>query len=309
MDPHVRFDGHPALEHPALVCAFHGWNDGGESASVAARYLGERWGATRFGSIDPEEFYDFQVNRPTVRLEDGVTRVIEWPDAAFAAASPPGRDVIFLTAPEPSVRWRSFTEAVLDVCREFRADLLVTLGGFLADVPHDRPVPVVGSARDGPEAERLGLTDSRYEGPTGILGVLHDAANRGGLRSVSLWAAVPHHLPAGPNPKAALALVERACAVLGTQVDTDDLELAVGRWERGVARLLEENDDLREYASGLGREADDGDDERTLDPSGQSSFGSLADLGIEQIPSGDALAAEVERFLRDQPPRDPGDDG
>jgi predicted ATP-grasp superfamily ATP-dependent carboligase len=307
MHPSVRFDPPPALEHPALVCAFRGWNDGGESASVAARYLIEHWGARRFGSIDPEEFYDFQVNRPTVRLEDGVSRVIDWPDVSFAAASPQGRDVVFLTAPEPSVRWRTFTEAVLDACRELRVDLLVTLGGFLADVSHLRPVPVVGSAPDVEGAARLGLADSHYEGPTGILGVLHDAANRRDLRSVSLWAAVPHYLPAAPNPRAALALVDRACALLGTHVDLGDLDLAVGRWEGKVAKLLEDNDELADYASQLERVADDPDPD---DPemADQGSLGTLEGLGAEPIPSGDALAAELERYLRDRSSGDAGDE-
>jgi proteasome assembly chaperone (PAC2) family protein len=304
MDGHVRFDARPHLEHPALVCAFQGWNDGGEAASVANRYLMERWEAVRFGSIDGEDFYDFQVNRPTVRLEGGVSRIIDWPGPTFAAASPPGRDVVFLSAPEPSVRWRTFTEAVLDACRELGVDLVVTLGGFLTDVPHGRDVPVVGSARADGEAERLGLSHSRYEGPTGIVGVLHDAANRAGLPSVSLWAAVPHYLPVAPNPKAALALVDRACGVLGTSVDRAALTRAVERWERGVARLLEENEELGEYASRLesGAEADD-------DADGESAESALEDVMDEpSIPSGDAIAAEFERFLRQQARDDPGSD-
>jgi proteasome assembly chaperone (PAC2) family protein len=298
MNPHVRFDTNPKLDRPALVCAFQGWNDGGEAASSAARYLMERWEAVSFGRIDAEEFYDFQVNRPVVRLENGVSRVIDWPHPTFAAASPAGRDVVFLTAPEPSVRWRSFTQAVLDAGSALGADMLVTLGGFLTDVPHGRDVPVVGSARDEAEAQRLGLSHSRYEGPTGILGVLHEAANRAGLTSISLWAAVPHYLPVAPNPKAALALVDRACAVLGATADTGSLSRAVGGWEEGVARLLEENDDLSAYAASLEDGTDEDDDEgegRTLD-----------DLRDEPIPSGDALAAEVERFLQDQAPGDAG---
>jgi predicted ATP-grasp superfamily ATP-dependent carboligase len=297
MNPHVRFDANPRLDRPALVCAFQGWNDGGEAASAAARYLMERWEAVTFGRIDAEEFYDFQVNRPVVRLEGGVSRVIDWPHPTFSAASPPGRDVIFLTAPEPSVRWRSFTDAVLDAGTELGADLLVTLGGFLTDVPHGRDVPVVGSARDEAEAERLGLSHSRYEGPTGILGVLHDAANRAGIPSVSLWAAVPHYLPVAPNPKAALALVDRACAVLGANADTGGLGRAVGRWEDGVERFLAENDELSAYALSLEEGAED-------DEEGEA--GSLGSLSDEPIPSGDALAAEVERFLQDQTPGEAG---
>jgi hypothetical protein len=289
----------------------------------------ERWGAASFGRIDAEEFYDFQVNRPSVRLADGVSRVIDWPNPGFAAASPPGRDVVFLTAPEPSIRWRTFVEAVLDACSELGVGLLVTLGAFLTDVPHAGPVPVVGSARDEAEAERLGLANSRYEGPTGIVGVLHDAANRAGIRSVSLWAAVPHYLPVAPNPKAAMALVERASAVLGTVVDTEALGLAVGRWERGVARLLEENDELSDYAARLesdareaGERSRDGsvdpfDNERGDQDEDEHGMGDLTGLGGgperehmggERIPSRDELAAEVERFLRERAHGEPGEE-
>jgi hypothetical protein len=272
----------------------------------------ERWGATSFGGIDAEEFYDFQVNRPSVRLDGGVSRVIDWPNPGFAAASPPGRDVVFLTAPEPSTRWRTFVEAVLDACSELGVGLLVTLGAFLTDVPHAGPVPVVGSARDEAEAERLGLANSRYEGPTGIVGVLHDAANRAGIRSVSLWAAVPHYLPVAPNPKAAMALVERASAVLGTVVDTEALGLAVGRWERGVARLLEENDELSRDGS-----VDPFDNERGDQDEDEHGMGDLTGLGGgperehmggERIPSRDELAAEVERFLRERAHGEPGEE-
>jgi predicted ATP-grasp superfamily ATP-dependent carboligase len=314
MNGHLRFDSRPDLERPALLCAFQGWNDGGEAASLAARYLMERWDAEPFGRIDAEEFYDFQVNRPTVRLEAGVSRVIDWPHPLLAAASPPGRDVVFLTAPEPSVRWRTFADAVLDCCRELGVETLVTLGAFLTDVPHARPVPVVGSAGDEGDARRLGLSRSRYEGPTGIVGVLHDAANVAGMGSVSLWAAVPHYLPTAPNPKAALALVEGACGVLGTAVSTDALSLAVDRWEHSVARLLEENEELSAYAAGLESDAEaaasgdheDPEAEPLADVDDVEIAGRLGDMGDEPIPSRDELAAEVERFLKEQSKRDPG---
>ena len=314
MNPHLRFDTRPGLDRPALLCAFQGWNDGGEAASLAARYLMERWDAEPFGRIDAEEFYDFQVNRPTVRLEAGVSRVIDWPHPVLAAASPPGRDVVFLTAPEPSVRWRTFADAALDACRELRVGMVITLGAFLTDVPHARPVPVVGSTRDEADARRLGLARSRYEGPTGIVGVLHDAANAAGIESVSLWAAVPHYLPAAPNPKAALALVNGACGVLGTVVSTDALALAVDRWERGVARLLEEDEDLSAYAAGVERDAEDtdpgelapGTEPRPAGDDEAAIVDRLGDMGAEPIPSRDELAAEVERFLKEQSPREPG---
>jgi predicted ATP-grasp superfamily ATP-dependent carboligase len=286
MNPHVRLDRHPDLASPAFVVAFQGWNDGGEAATTAARYMIERWEAEPIGTIDPEEFYDFQVNRPTVRLDGGVSRVIDWPRPELAAASVGGRGVVVLLAPEPNVRWRAFTEAILDACRSLGVELLVTLGGFLTDVPLAREVPVVGSARDEDEAGRLGLAHSRYEGPTGIVGVLHDAANRAGLSSVSLWAAVPHYLPMSANPKAALALVERTSRLLDVPVDTEPLSGMAERWERGIARLLEENDELGEYVRRLEAAAEEADQEtRSAD---------------QPFPTGESIAAELERYLQER---------
>jgi predicted ATP-grasp superfamily ATP-dependent carboligase len=282
----VTFTEHPKLAEPSIICAFRGWNDGGEAASIALRYLHDRWEARTFAAIDPEEFYDFQVTRPTVRLEDGVSRVIEWPKAEFSAASVNGRDVVLFEAIEPSVRWRGYTEAILGVAENLRSRMLVTLGAFLTDVPHSRRVPVVGSAVDEATADRLGLARSQYEGPTGIVGVLHDAANRNGLSSVSLWAAVPHYLPAAPNPKAALALVDRVTALIGLGVDTEPLNQAVGSWEQTVLGVLRESEELTEYVARLEAAADEGSDQ--------------TEMGEEQVPSGEAIAAELERFLREQ---------
>ncbi len=305
MNPYVRLDRRPDLHDPVLICAFHGWNDGGEAATMAARYLSERWGAEAIGQVDPEEFYDFQVNRPNVRLADGVTRVIEWPAIELSAASPPERDVLFLVAPEPNNRWRTFTEAVIETAKDLGTGLLLTLGGFLSDVPYTREVPVVGSARTVDEAERMGLSSSRYEGPTGIVGVLHDAANRSGVASISLWAAVPHYLPGAPNPKAALALVRRSSELLGVAVDAAALGRAVTRWERSIARLLEENEELSEYVGRLETAAEASEQlERAADDGGQGSL-----TGDEPIPSGDAIAAEVERFLKDQTAGGTGGEG
>jgi len=278
VDP-VTFVERPGLQRPSLICGFRGWNDGGEAASIAARYLAEQWKARVVAYLDPEEFYDFQVTRPRVRLEDGVSRVIDWPRGEFAAASVQGRDVVVFTAGEPNVRWRTFSDAVIGVARDLDCPLLVTLGAFLTDVPHSRPVPVVGSAADEDTATRLGLARSQYEGPTGIVGVLHDASNRAGIPSVSLWAAVPHYLPSAPNPKAALALVERASSLLEIPVEARTLLQAVEAWEEGVLRLVQESDELGEYVSRLESAAD----QRTLD----------------DVPSGEALAAELERYLRD----------
>lgn len=277
----VRFEREPELDDPVLICAFTGWNDGGEAASTAAGYLRDRWSAERFARLDPEEFFDFQVTRPTVRLVDGVTRRIEWPENDFYSASLPGRDVALFLGIEPNVRWRRYTETVLETARRVGAKSLLLLGAFLADVPHTLPSPVTGSAANTDEAERLGLSSARYEGPSGIVGVLHDAATRAGLPTVSFWAAVPHYLPAGPNPKAALALVQKVSRYLDAPVATDTLERAAGTWESQVSGMIEDNEDLASYVERLEQSADEG-----------------SDLG--EVPSGDALAAELERFLREQ---------
>lgn len=277
---HVTFEREPDLDRPVLICAFTGWNDGGEAASTAAAYLRDRWSAERVARLDPEEFFDFQVTRPTVRLVDGVTRRIEWPENDFFAASLPGRDVALFLGIEPNVRWRTFTDQIIAAARAIGAETILLLGAFLADVPHTMSSPVTGSAPDEETAQRLGLAGSRYEGPSGIVGVLHDAATREGLETISFWAAVPHYLPAGPNPKAALALVEKVAAYLDLEVATDTLERAAATWETQVSAMIEDNEELASYVERLERSAEDSDD-------------------LGDVPSGDALAAELERFLRD----------
>ncbi len=283
---YVTFLERPTFDRPPLICAFKGWNDGGEAASIAAQYLKDRWNAKKFAELDPEEFFDFQVTRPMVRLVEGVRRVIDWPTGEFSAASPGNRDVALFTAAEPNVRWRTFTASIIDAARQIGSELLVTLGAFLTDIPHSRPVPVVGSASDETTAQRLGLARSQYEGPTGIVGVVHDASLRAGLPSVSLWAAVPHYLPAAPNPKAALALVERASLLLSVPVNTDGLRKAADTWEEGVLRLVNESEELSEYVSRLEAAADMSTEQIRMSE--------------EPMPSGEVIAAELERFLREQ---------
>ena len=290
---HVRFVERPQLDRPVMICSFQGWNDGGEAASVASRYLIERWQGRPLAHLDPEEFFDFQVTRPTVRLEGGVTRVIEWPQGEFFVASASGRDVVLFTSGEPNNRWRTFVQQIIGTGQELGSAMLVTLGAFLTDVPHSREVPVVGSANSEDTAEHLRLTRSQYEGPTGVVGVLHEASNRAGLPSVSLWAAVPHYLPTGPNPKASLALVHRVCELLDVSVDTGPLESAVSRWEEGVTRLVEGSEELSEYISRLEAAADRQDDDDTGDGDTRDELKST---------SGDAIAAELEQFLREQGP-------
>ena len=276
----VIFEHRPKLDRPVLIAAFRGWNDAGESATAAASFLKDRWDGRVFARLDPEEFFDFQVTRPVVKLVDGVSRVIEWPSCEFSAARAGNRDVVIFVGSEPNVRWRTFATSIVDVGRQLGAERLLTLGAFLADVAHTRPVPVVGSAPTPEDAERLGLQTSRYEGPTGIVGVLHDISNRSELPSVSFWAAAPHYLPAGVNPKATLALVQRVSTFLGTDVDVTELLPAVESWEQRVSELVSENEPLTEYVQRL-EEAAEGE------------------IRLGNLPSGEALAAEVERFLRE----------
>ncbi len=280
---HVEFERRPDLKGGTLVFAFRGWNDGGEAATTAAAYLRDRWGAERFAHIDPEEFYDFQVARPIVRLEDGATRRIDWPTNEFFHAA--GQTVAVFIGLEPNVRWRTYSDGLVGTAKSLGVTRVVTLGAFLADVPHSMPSPIAGSVPDPSIATELGVAPSRYEGPTGIAGVLHDAAHRAGIMSVSLWAAVPHYLPPGANPKAALALVEKLSAFLGLDVETDTLSRAATAWEQQVAEMVGENDELSAYVRRL--------------EEGAREAGEAID-----VPSGDALAAELERFLRER-----GEDG
>src|SRR5581483_7144203 len=216
MTDELRIERRPALEQPVLVACFRGWNDGGQGASLAGGYLAKEWGARKFADIDPEGFFDFQSTRPHASLVEGDTRRIDWPENSFYHARPEGleRDVVLLLGVEPNVRWRTFTALIVDFARELGVELVVTLGALLADVPHTRASPVTGSASDAQLIAELGLSRSRYEGPTGIVGVLHDACKQADVRSASLWAAVPHYVSLAPSPVAALALVERLAQLL-----------------------------------------------------------------------------------------------
>lgn len=279
-----------------LLAAFEGWNDAGESATTAVRHLARVLGARRLASIDAEEFYDFTVARPQVKLdagpsgplsgESGMTRFIEWPDPRIDVARlPNGRDLLLLAGIEPALKWRTFTAEVADLAAGAGVEMALTLGALLADVPHTRPVRVTGTATDPELVAELGFTRSRYEGPTGILSVLLSACQERGLPSASLWATTPHYLRETPSPKAALALVERVARMLDFAVDVTELEIATAAYERQVDEMLSGEDDVSDYVRRLEEDGleDEGDGE-TFD-----------------LPSTEELASEVERFLRDQP--------
>jgi predicted ATP-grasp superfamily ATP-dependent carboligase len=269
-----------------LVAAFRGWNDGAQGASLAASFLAQAWEARRFAEIDPEEFFDFQATRPHVVLEGGLTRKINWPETAFYHAPIPGleRDALLSLGIEPNLRWRTFSDEIVELARELGVELVVTLGALLADVPHTRPAPVTGSASDPQLVEELGLASSRYEGPTGIVGVLHDACRRVDLPSASLWAAVPHYASLAASPKAALALCERLAGLLGTEFDLTDLERASAAYESQVSEAVATDEETAAYVQQLEERRDALGDE--LD-----------------VPSGETLAAELTRFLREHEAR------
>jgi proteasome assembly chaperone (PAC2) family protein len=282
---HLRWSNEPALRSSVLIAAFTGWNDAGDAASCAARHLAESWKATQVATLDDEEFVDFSSSRPVVRLIDGETRRIEWPMTEVSTARTPGGDVAFLTGPEPHLRWRTYCATMVEACQKLDVHLVVTLGALLADVSHEKPVEIIGTATEQSLIDRFQLRRSRYEGPTGIVGVFHDACNTAGLASLSLWAAVPAYAAGSPSPKAALALVQRAAGLVGSPIDVSALTEATELYERHVSQMVAEDDDLTSYVRQL-----DSDDE--TEPSE-----ALSDSGEARA----QLLEDLERFLRDQP--------
>jgi proteasome assembly chaperone (PAC2) family protein len=286
---HTTLIRRPRLRRPVLLAAFDGWNDAGEAATTALDAIGEGLAADIFATIDSEEFYDFQATRPTVRLVEG-HRQIDWPTVELRAARLPAadHDLIVVRGHEPNLRWRTFAAEIVEVATSLGAEMVVTVGALLADVPHTRPVQVVSSAGDRDLAERLGLTVSRYEGPTGILGVLGEVASGAGIPTVGLWAALPHYLNLAPNPWGAMALIKELRRLLPMAVDTSALAGQTEAFDAAVTDLVEENPELAGYIERLEADADDDGDDDEDSPG-------LADLPPEE------LVAEVERYLRDHP--------
>jgi proteasome assembly chaperone (PAC2) family protein len=287
----LRWEYRPdGLRAPALICAFKGWNDAADAASSALTFVAGALGAERFAAIDPEEFFDFQNTRPEVKLTDDLTRRIVWPEVEIYEARVPRapRDLVLLVGHEPSLRWRTFSRVIAELAEALGTQLVVTLGALLADVPHTRPISVTGMATDSDLVARLGLTRSSYEGPTGIVGVLHAACQESGLPSASLWAAVPHYIAAAPNPKAALALVRKLEGLVQVAVDASDLESATADYDRQVNLAVQSDPDVQAFVERLEQAA-------------------AAEVAEQQgpLPSGDAIARELQRFLRqrgDEPP-------
>jgi proteasome assembly chaperone (PAC2) family protein len=288
MQPLIWESRPDGLRAPALVCAFSGWNDAGDAASAALTFIGESLGAERFARIDPEDFYDFQSTRPHIRFVEDRSREITWPGIEIFAARVPRapRDLILVQGPEPSMRWRTFCQHIIDLAEALGTQLVVTMGALLADVPHTQPVAITGLASDEALVTKLGIEETTYEGPTGIVGVLHTACTEAGLPSASLWASVPHYVAAAPNPKAALALVRKVEGLVAVSVDATELENATGEYERQVGLAVQSDPDVQAFVERLEQAAEQ--DTRPLGPG--------------DLPSGDALASEFQRFLRQQGP-------
>jgi len=283
----LQWTSHPQLRDPVLVAAFTGWNDAGDAASDAVAWLSAHYTAQPFASIDPDEHYDFQANRPDVELVDGVTRRISWPTLEFSAAhvTGDGPDLVLLAGPEPNLRWKSFCATVLEVARETGCRTVVTFGALLADTPHSAPIRVTGSTTDPTRMDELGLEPSRYEGPTGIVGVLHDTCRNAGLQSASFWAPVPHYVATPPNPPATRALLDKFATFTGRTLNLRELGVAADAWRSRVDGAVAGDEEMRDYVRALEE---------------QSDASSATDDVIDEIPSGDDLAEAFEEYLREQ---------
>jgi proteasome assembly chaperone (PAC2) family protein len=290
VDPLIWEGDPPDLRSPTLVAAFLGWNDAASAATTALEAVAVSLDSEVVARIDPEEFFDFQDTRPTVRLTAGQTRRIEWPANTLIAAPAPTaeRDLVVLSGTEPSLRWCGFSDLVVGAAERLGVEMVITLGALIADVPHTRPVPITGLATDRDLVERLGLSRSKYEGPTGIVGVIHDACRKRGLTSASLCAAVPHYVAAVPNPKAALALLRRLEGMTGVAIEASELEEAAERFDEQIDRAVAANPEIEELVQRLEQE--------------QAESVDLSD----DVPSGEALASEFQRFLRQRGKQDNG---
>ena len=289
MNPSASSDPElPTLRDPVLVAAFEGWNDAADAASGAVEHLELIWDAEPLAELDSEDYYDYQVNRPNVRQVDGVTREIQWPSTTLSVCSPPGstRDIVLLHGVEPNMRWRTFCRDILELTEQLHVSTVVILGALLADTPHTRPVPVTGTAYSKEAAEQFDLEQTRYEGPTGITGVLQDACVRAGVPAVSFWAAVPHYVSQPPNPKATISLLHRVEEALDLEVPLGELPAQAEDWEAAVDEMTEGDEVVSEYV-------------RSLEERGDAAV----DLNEAMAKiDGDAIAAEFEKYLRRRGP-------
>jgi len=288
----VIWSERPDLRAPVMVCAFKGWNDAGEAATAALSFIRDHFDSRDVAHIDPEEFFDFTAVRPTVRLAEGRTRRIEWPSNAITAAEVPGAegDLVMMQGVEPSLRWGRFTQAIVDVANELGARMVITLGALLADVPHSRPVAVTGIASDETLVEKLGFERTTYEGPTGIVGVLHHTLAKAGVQSASLWASVPHYVAAAPNPKVALALLRGFEGTAGVAVEATELEEAAESYEEQVSAAVASDPEVKAFVERLETAMDEVEADEVPE---------------ENLPSGETIASDFQRFLRQRGPNGP----
>jgi proteasome assembly chaperone (PAC2) family protein len=285
MDPIVWEREPPQLRSPVLVASFSGWNDAASAASTALGAIGSTLDTELIARIDPEEFFDFQANRPTIDISEGQLQDVEWPDNLIVAATAEGaeRDLLLISGTEPSTRWRTFCNSVLDVAEACGVESVITFGSLIADVAHTRPVPITGLATDEQMIDQLGFEDVAYEGPTGVLGIFHAICRERGLAAASLWAAVPHYAAAVPNPKAGLALLRRLEGMIGIAVEATELEEAASAFEHQVTQAVAQNPEIKEMVERLEEQQDE-----------------VAGFSQDDVPSGDAIAQEFQRFLRQQ---------
>lgn len=292
MDGELRISNLPAVVRPVLITAFRGWNDGGQGATMAAGFLARHWAAERFADIDPENYFDFQATRPQVTLEDGITRRIEWPENEFlhARVESLGRDVILLLGVEPNLRWRTFNALIVGLAQRLGVDLVISLGALLADVPHTRPAPVSGTASTPVLVKQLELEQSRYEGPTGIVGVINQMARAENIPTASLWASMPFYVQRTPNPKGTLAILERLNHSFGFDLTLHDLEVFAARFEAQVASDIESNPEVAGYARRMAEQAEEeAEDEIEIELAPD-----------DELPDAGEMVDELERFLREQ---------
>lgn len=275
----IEFDDLPVLNDPVMIAAFEGWNDAGESASAAVTHLREVWAADPLADLDSEEYYDYQVNRPLISVDDSGVRQLQWPATRLYVARIPlyPRDIILVQGIEPNMKWQQFTREILGLAAELDVQLVITLAALLSDNPHTRPMPVTGSTSDQNLRDELEMEPSTYEGPTGIVGVIQEACERFGIPAVSLWAAIPHYVSQPPSPKGTLALVRKVEDVLDVPVPLGDLVEEARAWEIGVNELAEEDEEVAEYV----RQLEEARDTTDLPEA-----------------SGEAIAREFEKYLR-----------
>ena len=275
----------PHLRSPILVCAFRGWNDAAAAASTALAAIADDLEGEQIAHIDPEDFFDFQSTRPTITMDEGQTRRIEWPENNVIAVPVPtaDRDLVLFDGTEPNLRWRTFSETIATAADALGVEMVITMGALIAEVSHTLPVPITGLASDEELVEELDLQRSSYEGPTGIVGVVHDCCRRVGMSSASLWAAVPHYVSAVPNPKAALALLRRLEGLTGIAVDASELELETESYEEQIGRAVAANPEIKELVERIEAE----------------QVEQLGDEGAD-LPSADTIARDFQHFLRQQ---------